>query len=105
MKHLKLTALERVLLTQCLPSQAHLDKIPMYVRVIETLRLKEDEQAQVGMVESGDTVTMQDTEMEFDVALEDADFEALMEHARAWDRWPTVPQTVTLAEKLNNAAR
>jgi len=107
MKNLKLNAIERLMLTRSLPATAPLGQVPMYVRIIETLRLKEDEQEQVGWVEDPTTgsLTIRDIHTEFDIALEDTDFATLLGCANAWDGWPVTPETMALTVKLNDAAK
>ena len=107
MRRLKLNAWERVMLTQCLPQQAPLAQVPMFVRIIETLRLKEEEQKLVGWRADPDqgTVSVRDAATEFDIELEDADFAALATCANQWDGWPVAPESIALTAKLNEAAK
>jgi hypothetical protein len=102
MKTLKLNAMERLLLLQAIPQGGTLNQIAVYLRILETLRLKEDEQVIVGWQENPDvgTVTVQDVAREFDVALEDADLAVLAQLAAQWDQWPTAQESLALKEKL-----
>jgi hypothetical protein len=102
MKTLKLNAMERLLLLQAIPQGGTLNQIAVYLRILEALRLKEDEQAAVGWQENPDvgTVTVQDVAREFDVTLEDADFAVLAQLAGQWDQWPTAQESLALKEKL-----
>lgn len=107
MKTLSLNAWERVMLIRCLPDQAPLSQIPMYVRIIETLRLKEEEQEQVGFQlnpEDG-SIVIGDTTIESKVEFEDADFSAVVASANAWEHWPTSPLSRDLSAKLKEAVK
>jgi hypothetical protein len=75
MKNLTLNAWERLMLSQCLPQSGPLQQIAVYLRILETLRLKEDEREAVGWQENPETgtATIQGATHEFDIALEDAD--------------------------------
>jgi len=105
MTTLKLNAWERLMLTRCLPQGGTLQQIAIYLRVLEALRLKEDERAAVGWQENPDAgaVTSQNPIHEFDVALEDADFTVLHQLAGEWNGWPTVPESLALMAKLDAA--
>jgi len=95
------------MLIRCLPDQAPLSQVPMYVRIIETLRLNEEEQEQVGFQlnpEDG-SIVIADTAAEMEVELEDADFAAVVASANAWERWPTSPLSRDLSAKLKEAAK
>jgi len=105
MTTLKLNAWERLMLTRCLPQGGTLQQIAAYLRVLEVLRLKEDEREAVGWQENPDagTVTIKDATKEFEVALEDADFTALHQLANQWSGWPTAPESLALMAKLDAA--
>jgi len=105
MTTLKLNAWERLMLTRCLPQGGTLQQIAVYLRVLETLRLKEGEREAVGWQEAPEagTVTIQNPTHEFDVALEDADFTVLHQLAGQWSGWPTAPESLTLMAKLDAA--
>jgi hypothetical protein len=105
MTTLKLNAWERLMLTRSLPQGGTLQQIAVYLRILEVLRLKEDEREAVGWQENPDagTVTIQGATHEFDVALEDADFTTLHELATQWNGWPTAPESLTLMAKLDVA--
>jgi len=105
MKNLKLSAWERLMLTRCLPQGGTLQQIAIYLRVLEVLRLKEDEREAVGWQENPDagTVTIQGATHEFDVEIEDADFAVLHQTSTQWDGWPTAPQSLVLKAKLDAA--
>ena len=79
--------------------------IAAYLRVLETLSLKEDECAAVGWQEKPETgtVTIHSATHEFDIALEDADSTVLHQLTGEWSRWPTVPESLTLVAKLDAA--
>jgi len=105
MTTLKLNAWERLMLTRCLPQGGTLQQIAIYLRVLEVLRLKEDEREAVGWQENPDagTVTIQNAAHEFDVEIEDADFATLHQLTSQWDGWPTAPESLALKAKLDAA--
>jgi len=105
MTTLKLNAWERLMLTRCLSQGGTLQQIAIYLRVLEVLRLKEDERAAVGWQENPDagTVTIQNAAHEFDVEIEDADFATLHQLTSQWDGWPTAPESLALKAKLDAA--
>jgi len=104
MKKLQLTAWERIMLSQVLPQGATLQNVATYLRILELLRLKEDERKAAGWQEDKGTVTIQNIVIEAAITFEDADFAVLRECALAWDRWPVAPQTMVLKERLDAAA-
>jgi len=104
MKKLSLNAWDRLMLGQCLPQGGTLQQVADYLRIIEALRLKEEEREAVGWRQDEGNVTITDIAREFDIALEDSDFVILRECAVKWDRWPTILQTRMLKEKLDAAA-
>lgn len=105
MKTLKLTAWDRLMLSRCLPQSGPLTQIAVYLRILEALRLKEDERAAAGWQENPDagTITFQNPTHEFDVALEDADLTTLIQLADQWQDWPLAPQSLALQAKLQTA--
>ena len=102
MKNLKLTAWDRLMLSRCLPQSGPLAQIAIYLRILEALRLKEDERTAVGWQENPDagTITFLLPLHEFDVALEDADLATLATLADQWNGWPLAPQSLALKDKL-----
>jgi len=105
MTTLKLSAWERLMLTRALPQGGTLQQISVYLRILEVLRLKEDEREAVGWQENPDagTVTIQNAAHEFDVEIEDADFATLHQLTSQWDGWPTAPESLALMAKLDAA--
>ena len=79
--------------------------IAAYLRVLETLCLKEDERTAAGWQENPEagTVTIHGATHEFDIALEDADFTVLHQLAGEWSGWPTAPVSLALTAKLDAA--
>ena len=105
MKNLRLNAWERLMLSRVLPEGGRLQEVAIYLRVLEALRLKEDERTAVGWQENPETgtVTIQNPTHEFDIALEDADFATLHQLAGQWTGWPTAPESLALMAKLDAA--
>jgi hypothetical protein len=93
------------MLTRALPQGGTLQQISVYLRILEVLRLKEDEREAVGWQENPDagTVTIQNAAHEFDVEIEDADFATLHQLTSQWDGWPTAPESLALMAKLDAA--
>jgi len=55
MKNLRLNAWERLMLSRVLPEGGGLQEVAIYLRILETLRLKEDEREAVGWQENPET--------------------------------------------------
>jgi len=93
------------MLSQCLPGGGTLQQVADYLRILEILRLREDERKAVGWQENADsgTVVIKDVMSTAEVTFEDADFTILRDCAARWDRWPVAPQTMALKEKLDAA--
>jgi len=105
MKNLKLSVIERMFLLRAIPQSGPLNQVAVYLRIIEALRIKEDEQKEAGWHPADDgMVTVEKATLEFDVALEDADFATLAQLAAQWDGWPTAPQSLVLKSKLDAAS-
>jgi hypothetical protein len=101
MKNLQLAVLERITLLQAIPQGGTLAQVATYLRILEVLRLKEDEQKEVGWQENDNgTVTVQNALREFAIVMEDADFTVLAQIAAQWNEWPVAPVTLVLKEKL-----
>jgi hypothetical protein len=61
MKNLRLNTLERMTLLQAIPQGGTLARVATYLRILEALRLKEDEQKAVGwQAHDNGTATVQD---------------------------------------------
>jgi hypothetical protein len=103
MKNLQLNAWERVMLSQTLPQGTTLLQVSDFLRILEILRLKEDERRSVGWQEDRQkgSVVIKDVVSETEISFEDADFEILRDCAMRWDRWPVALQTAVLRGKLD----
>ena len=103
MKTLKLNAMERHVLKDCLPAQAPLTQVAIYLRIIEALRIKEDEYELIGATEDQGTIHIEQPLVELEVVIEDADLSALMVCVDAYELWPVAEPVMVLMEKLNKA--
>jgi len=109
MKSMSLTTWERIQLLKCVPPSAPtIEMVRKHLRVAGVLGLTEKEKELIGWQERNvptpqGTQTQsiwQDTEREWEIDFEDADFEHLRQLVNQRQSWPTVPETLILDGKL-----
>lgn len=124
MKQLSLNAWERVQLAACVPERGSLHDYRMYVRLLDVLELSQEERERIGwketlVLQDGEpvinpqtglpvvSITVQQPELEFELAFEDADFDnlmALVDKRETWAiRGPDRQRTKALLDKLDKA--
>jgi len=101
MRNLRLTVWDRVQLVGCIPQQDTIDNVRKHIRFLDNLELTDKERKSVGMVATTDGgLQWKNTTRLYDIELEDADFEHLMELVAAREQWPTTRATDALHRKL-----
>lgn len=109
MKTLSLTVWERLQLAGVLGEQrGNLAQIRRYLRVLDAVELSEAERLEIGL-----QIVQQDGQPpqfrwredagEFNIELEDADFDILAEATHSYDQWPANRLIVTMLDKIEAA--
>jgi len=96
---------ERLVLLQTLPEDAPRSKLNQYLRLDDALSFTPEERTEVGMASvSGGGVTWKDQKRQFDIEIDQADFEVLFDQCQARQTWPRSPKSQELLRQLQDLA-
>lgn len=106
MRKLNLTTWERLQLIKSIPQTVPTAELNKHVSLVELLSLSEEENALVGltMLSNGSAV-WKDTEREFEILLEDAEYDLINKLVIARQDWIVTRLSLVLIEKVAHADR
>ena len=108
-KTLQLTAMERVILMEVIPSAGRIADAIFYARMRSKLDLNQEEMDEVGMVRVQITpnqfnIQCKDHETRFPIELTEEQMDRLIDLARGYANWPSNDTTVELIGQLGDVS-